>query len=223
MLYFDEESHTYMLENDILKSVSHVVASQFKPFNARIIAATLERTKGNDPESRYYKMNREDIIQQWAIAGKDAREAGTKLHLQIENFFRYDWATPETPSREWNHFADFITDHPDWVLIGCEVKVHNHKIAGTIDAVFKTNDGNVLVDWKRCKSIDFSGHGRGIDEMMYVEDCNFNKYSLQLSLYRQLIDIPISSCYIVQLHPELDTYFKYKAQNFHMEAKRLIN
>jgi hypothetical protein len=221
MLYFDEASHTYKLDDRILKSVSQIVASQFRRFNAYVVAANLEKTRANDEESPYYGMKREEIMKVWAESGKEAREKGTTLHIQIECFYKHH-KIPDEPTPEWEQFMQFVTDHPDWNIIGTEVRVHNAKVAGTIDAVYLTPRGIVLVDWKRCKTMDFSGHGGGIGIMKHVEDCNYNKYSLQLSLYRQLIDSEVVDAYIVQMHPSLERYTKFKAQNYDIEAKELI-
>lgn len=222
MLYFDEETHTYRLDGANLRSVSSVVASQFRRFNAYIVSANIARRKSQDPESPYFGMSQQDIIQMWAESGKEARDHGTRLHRDIECFFLHR-TMPQKPTREWDMFVEFLTDHPDWTPMGTEVRVHNDKVAGTIDAVFNTPDGIVLVDWKRCKSLDFSGHGQGLHHMKHVEDCNYNKYSLQLSLYRQLIKEDVVGCYIVILHPNLDRYVKIRAQDFHIEAKLLLS
>lgn len=221
MLYFDEATHTYKIDDDALKSVSQLVSSQFRPFNANIIATNVAKSKTSDPESRYYGMTKDDIIQVWAESGRDAREKGTNLHRHIETFY-IQGKSPEIITPEWSHFLQFIADHPDWTIVGCEVRVHNKKVAGTIDAIFNTPDGLVLVDWKRCKAIDYSGHGTGVDLMAWADDCNYNKYSLQLSLYRQLISYHIVAAYIIQLHPDLDRYQKIRAQNFHIEAGQLL-
>lgn len=222
MLYFDETTHTYKLDGTELKSVSSIVASQFRRFNAYIVSTSIVRTKAKDPDSPYFGMTQKDIIQMWAESGKDAREHGSRLHRQIECFFLHK-TTPQEPTPEWNMFVDFLSDHQDWLPIGTEVRVHNEKVAGTIDAVFQTPEGIVLVDWKRCKSLDFSGHGQGIGYMKHVEDCNYNKYSLQLSLYKQLIKEDVVACYIVVMHPNLGRYQKIRAQDFHVEAKLLIS
>lgn len=222
MLYFDEATHSYKLDGQELRSVSSIVASQFRRFNAYAVSAGIVRTKAKDPESPYFGMTQPDIIQMWAESGKEAREHGTRLHRDIECFFLHK-TVPEQSTPEWDMFVDFLADHPDWTPIGTEVRVHNDKVAGTIDAVFKTPEGIVLVDWKRCKSLDFSGHGQGLGHMKHVEDCNFNKYSLQLSLYKQLIKEEVVGCYIVVIHPNLDKYYKIQAQDFHVEAKALIS
>lgn len=221
MLYFDEATHSYKLDGQDLRSVSSIVASQFRRFNAYVVSAGIVRTKAKDRESPYYGMTQQDIIQLWAESGKEARDCGTRLHRDIECFFLHK-TIPEHPTPEWEMFIDFLADHPDWVPIGTEVRVHNDKVAGTIDAVFNTPEGIVLVDWKRCKSLDYSGYGQGLGYMKHVEDCNFNKYSLQLSLYKQLIKETVVGCYIVVLHPNLDKYVKVRAQDFHIEAKALI-
>lgn len=222
MLYFDEATHTYKLDDRLLKSVSQIVSSQFRRFNAYAVSANIEKTKANNEDSPYYGMKRDEIMKLWADSGKDAREKGVALHIQIECFYKHH-NTPDKPTPEWEQFMQFVADHEDWEIIGTEVRVHNNKVAGTIDAIFSTPRGIVLVDWKRCKSLDFCGHGSGIGIMKHVEDCNYNKYSLQLSLYRQLIDCEVVDAYIVQLHPELERYTKIKAQNYDIEAKQLIS
>lgn len=222
MLFFDEATHTYKIDDTVLKSVSQLVASQFQPFNANAISASLEKHKSADPQSPYYGMTRSDILKSWNESGKHAREHGTRLHLHIEQFYM-DGTIPQESPPEWEQFMKFVEDHGDWDIIGCEIRVHNRKVAGTIDAIFNTPKGVVLVDWKRCKAIDFSGYRNGIGYMKHLEDCNYNRYSLQLSLYRQLVAHPIVDAYIVQMHPDLSSYQKIKAQNFVSEAIALIN
>jgi len=221
MLYFDEETHTYRLGDVNLKSVSQLVASQFQPFNAQAIAASIEKSKAMDPDSRYFGMDRVAILKQWREASQDATDKGTRLHRDIESFY-LNGTHPETPSPEWDQFLAFNQDHHDWRILGCEVRVNNTKVAGTIDAIFQTPDGIVLVDWKRCRAIDYSGYRQGINLMRYVEDCNYNKYSLQLSLYKELVGCEVIGTFIVHIHPELESYRKIRAQNFHMESKMLI-
>lgn len=187
------------------------------------MASNLAKTKATDHTSKYFGMNKQQIMESWKEAGTESRDQGLQLHRDIEDYYRHQ-RTPLNKNRpEWKQFTNFVADHPDWVCIANELKVHNHKVAGTIDAVFDTPEGVVLVDWKRCKAIDYSGHGMGVDIMRHVPDCNYSKYSLQLSLYRKLIWITISNCYIVQMHPDLENYHKIKAQNYHMEADILLN
>lgn len=217
MLQFEKDTHTYFLGDNTLKSVSSVVASQFKGFNSHAVASALAKKK----ESSYYGMNRDEILQQWSETGKQSRDAGINMHRHIEEYYQHGREPCEY--KEWQMFRKFVEDHPDWKCVGTEVQVHNTKVAGTIDAIFQTPEGIVLVDWKRTKAIDFSGYGMGRGFMKHVADCNYSKYSLQLSLYRELYGGGVVECYVIQIHPNLDSYQKIKAQNFHVEACHLLS
>lgn len=222
MLSFDEATHTYSLLGKDLKSVSSVVASQFRKFNSHFVAKAIANK--NDEESPYHGMTKDEIVKHWAETGKQSRDAGIKLHRDIEEFYKHGIKPEDQDSAEWKQFMDFAEVNKDWKCLANEYQVHNDKVAGTIDAIFDTPDeGIVLVDWKRTKAIDYSGYGMGKDIMKHVADCNYSKYSLQLSLYRELCPLEVSNCYIIQIHPSLETYQKIRAQNFHVEAKMLLS
>jgi ATP-dependent exoDNAse (exonuclease V) beta subunit len=167
-------------------------------------------------------MTHDEIQNRWAELGKQSRDAGTMLHDNIDKFYKTGATPQDENTPEWRQFKKFREDHPDWVCIGNEYQVYNEKAAGTIDAIFSTPKGIVLVDWKRTKALDFSGYGMGRGCMRHVADCNYSKYSLQLSLYRELCQFSIVDCYIVQLHPDLECYQKVKAQHFDIEARNLL-
>lgn len=223
MLCFDETTHTYTIQGKDLKSVSAVVATQFRKFNSHAVSRAIARAKAEDKDSEYYGMTQDDIINKWSETGKQSRDAGIKMHMDIENFYKYGIEPLDTTTPEWKQFAEFKDANKDWNCLATEHRVHNNRVAGTIDAIFETPEGIVLVDWKRVKAIDYSGYGMGKDHMKHVADCNYSKYSLQLSLYRNLINCTIKDCYIVQIHPSLETYQKIKAQNFDVEAKALLS
>lgn len=221
MLQFDESTHTYTVEGVKLKSVSEIVSSQFRKFNSHAVSRMIARKKAADQTSEYFEMTADDIMNKWNETGKQSRDAGKHMHLLIENFYKHG-EEPEEKGVEWKQFEEFRAANPDWVCLATEHRVHNHKVAGTIDAIFDTPEGIVLVDWKRAKAIDYSGYGMGKGYMKHVADCNYSKYSLQLSLYRSLISCEVHACYIIHIHPSLETYQKIKAQNFHVEAKKLL-
>jgi ATP-dependent exoDNAse (exonuclease V) beta subunit len=221
MLQFNEEFHTYTVGDKILISVTQIVQSQFRSFNPAIMASQLEKTKAHDPSSEYFQMTKYEIESNWKRLGKEAREKGTALHKSIECYYLHGHV-PEEPSAEWDQFLRFHQDHPDWLMIASEHRVFNDYAAGTIDAVFDTPDGVVLVDWKRSKAIDYAGHGQGRNYMKHAADCNYNKYSLQLSLYKKLIGVEIAAMYIIQMHPDIENYRKIRAHDFNVEAEILL-
>lgn len=221
MLQFNEEFHTYTVGDKILVSVTQIVQSQFRSFNPSIMASQLAKTKAHDPSSEYFQMDKYEIESNWKRLGKDARERGTALHKAIECYYQHGH-TPEEPWIEWDQFIRFHNDHPDWLMIASEHRVFNDYAAGTIDAIFDTPDGVVLVDWKRAKAIDYAGHGQGRHYMKHAADCNYNKYSLQLSLYKKLIGVEVVAMYIVQMHPDIENYRKITAHDFNVEAEILL-
>ena len=67
------------------------------------------------------------------------------------------------------------------------------KIAGTIDVLAKDNqsDEYVLIDWKTSKKIttvSYKYKTGNHDATKNVMDCNFYHYSLQMSLYRYILE-----------------------------------
>lgn len=232
MLQFDEATHTYTVEGVRLTSVSEVVASQFKKFDKEGKAAQMHARDRNDPNAQYYGMTVAEIIALWDGTGNDSRNAGLALHKAIE-IFLLKGTTPDENYRktmEWIQFENFMYDHKDWECVACEKRRFkiskkrrrgHYGYAGTIDAIFKTPDGYVIVDWKRAKKIEYDGYGTGQDMMRHVPDSNYYKYSLQLSCYAHLLG-KICELYIVQFHPTIEDYQIHRAHNFHVEAGKLL-
>ena len=100
-------------------------------------------------------------------------------------------------------------------------------IAGTIDVLMMNKNSNeyVLIDWKTSKRIDTSAYGKrtGISTVTRdVPDCNYYHYSLQLSLYRYLMEkyygFKINNQYIVQLKDDKALSFKTPYMRDHISA-----
>ena len=81
------------------------------------------------------------------------------------------------------------------------------RVAGQIDALFLDGDWKlVIVDWKRVRNL----RSEGFDPLRYpleqLPDCNFWIYSLQLNLYRYILEteyaFDVSGMYLAVVHPE---------------------
>ena len=81
------------------------------------------------------------------------------------------------------------------------------RVAGQIDALFLDADWKlVIVDWKRVRNL----RSEGFDPLRYpleqLPDCNFWIYSLQLNLYRYILEteyaFDVSGMYLAVVHPE---------------------
>jgi hypothetical protein len=104
----------------------------------------------------------------------EAMKNGTKIHKDIENF--YAKGIMNTDSKEFGFFQQFIKDQDYLVPYRTEWSVYDEKIklSGTIDMVYKNKDDSYSIyDWK-CTN--------------YLNDNDKRRYSLQLNLYKKIIE-----------------------------------
>ena len=107
-------------------------------------------------------------------------------------------------------------------------------MAGSIDMVYEKDNGELfLFDWKRStKIVNGAGHliesdfDYGFDELSHIADNSYNRYSLQLNLYKYIIETnygkKISSMNLLILHPHFHTYFYLKIPILENETRFLI-
>lgn len=207
-LEFEPLSHTYTVCGDGgYTSVTTWIHSMFPRFDSERVA---RRKLG----SRAKECDVKALVDKWAQNGRESSSLGTDMHEAIELFYTKDQCLPET--REIAMFKAFVDDHEhlkpyrsEWAVWDDEAK-----LAGTIDMVYQLDNGHVAIyDWKRCRMIRKVGYGGrtalhpAID---YVPDSNFWHYSLQLNVYRYMLEshygLKVDHCALVQLHPEQKGY-----------------
>ena len=108
------------------------------------------------------------------------------------------------------------------------------KIAGSIDMDYEdpTGDGSLMIyDWKRCKEIKKTG---GFEKYSTTEcinhlpDTNFWHYSLQLNIYKAIIERnygkKVSQLMLVCLHPNNKNkdYLLFKVPDLQNEIRDLF-
>ena len=184
----NEENHKYTLkgkEHLHFTSVTECVSDFFEPFNKEEIAKKLVTTHAN-----YKHYTQEELIKEWNATGT----YGTLVHNQIEQYIvsnkkpedkkalaAIDWLGRYLLKSDFDIFSE--------VIIYCE----RLQIAGTIDllAYDKINNHYHILDWKTNKKLptkSFKGKTGNKPETINLLDCKFNHYSLQLSLYRYLLE-----------------------------------
>jgi hypothetical protein len=212
---FQEENHTYTVtdwycgkpgttatpsKKDHV-SVTSWLKSYFPAFNADEIIARMRQGK-RWHKSKYYGMSDGAIKQLWSDLGKEAREAGTKMHAVLEHYYGLPVRpVPPPPSELETHdqFNAFVTKHAhmepyrtEWVLFSD----YTLRLCGSVDILFFdpsfkcAKDGVLhltMMDWKRSKKIrDFAWeYGKG--PARELKNTNYYHYSLQLNIYRYLI------------------------------------
>jgi ATP-dependent exoDNAse (exonuclease V) beta subunit len=225
----DELTHIYTINNksDFI-SVTTFVHSLFNNFNADKVIDNIIRGK-NYKKSKYYNLTREEIKNMWETNRKDAAEKGTKIHLDIENY--YNNIIVNNNSVEYLYFKNFLKDN-DLKPYRSEWKVwdEEYKITGTIDMVYENKDGTLMIyDWKRSKEImrnrPFEKYSK-IECISHIPDLNFWHYSLQLNIYKRILETKynkkISKMCLVCLYPENDNYIIYEVPELCEEINDLF-
>ncbi len=210
---FEESSHVYTVRGEQgYTSVTTWNHEHFAKFDGtKIIQNILKSPKMKDPSYKYYGMTEDDIIKSWDANRDSAASAGTKTHYNIECF--YNDIEVNDDSIEFKYFQEFVRDHPhleayrtEWCVFYEEIK-----ISGSIDMVFRNkNTGEYWIyDWKRSKGIEYESYGgkTAITPCIsHLPDTNFWHYSLQLNVYRKILqekyDMQITKLALVVLHPD---------------------
>lgn len=208
---FDEGPHIYTVKGDSsFTSVTTWVHSHFPHFDPEeAVQKILNGKKIKDPSYKYYNMNREQILEQWDKKRIASSTAGTKMHYDIECF--YNKMDVKNDSIEYQYFQKFVKDFPELKAYRTEWMVYYEelKLSGSIDMVFELPDGSLQIyDWKRCEEIvhePYFPKFATTDCVKHLPDSNFWHYSMQLNIYRGILERKygkkISGLYLVCLHP----------------------
>ena len=232
---FDEGPHIYTIDGDSdFMSVTTWNHSHFGHFEPdKIIEKMMKSPKWR--QSKYYGMSRKEIKELWEKNGKEASEAGTKMHYDIECFYNDIDVEIEEGCVEWDYFEQFdesigreMTPYrTEWMVWNKELK-----LAGSIDMIFENPDGTLQIyDWKRCKEIKKTNNWQSATTkcISHLPDCNYWHYSLQLNTYKWMIEKKygkkVTRMYLVCLHPnnKNKSFLRYEVPNMPEEIEDLMN
>ena len=112
----------------------------------------------------------------------------------------------------------------DWNQIA-----YSYGMGGMIDQIFWNTKMQELQiwDWKTNKKIAASNKYNSFKSpISHVEECEYNKFSLQLSAYKHIIEknlgLVIGSCYIVHFNTNNEKYKIMKTRDFEKEVKLML-
>lgn len=230
---FVESSHTYFIDgsSDGYISSTTLVHSLFEKFDADKIIMKMR----NSPRwkfSPYHGMTDDAIKKKWDSTRDYAASQGTKMHENIENY--YNKQEYDNKTTEFGLFQQYIKDHENLVPFRSEWVIFDEisKVSGSVDMLYRDpSDPSKLIiaDWKRSKEIKMDNKWqKGLNEYVsHLDDCNFIHYSLQLSIYKYIIEkrygIEVSQCFLVILHPKQDTYHKHVIMDLSKEVKNIMD
>jgi hypothetical protein len=223
---FYPQSHVYTIDNVPVPSVSTVIEKFFPEFDAWYWAGKKSPELGMTPE---------DIVLMWETKGKEAANKGTYLHEQIEKYYlnqQYDKRL-----NDFRCFQQFIKDHSMIKPYRSEWRIfdEDYSIAGTIDLIVKHDDKYEIYDWKRSKKVVNVFNGEpvknnpfqcGVGELSHIADTSYNRYCLQQSIYRYILeskyDLKIHKMFLVVLYPAYSRYYKVETPYMKKETLYIL-
>lgn len=219
----DEATHKYSLMSDptvIFTSCTTFIKYFFKAFDSIGIANNLV---ANHP--KYLGMSPQELIEVW---DKKA-ENGTNVHNEIDNYIRNN----ETPKLDKsilgiNWLSSYLNNNHE-IYSEIIVFAKELELAGTVDLLVydKATDSYEIFDWKTSKKIDKRSFGNKIGTTKATSklmDCNYIHYSLQLSLYRYILEeyYNLSISKITILHINDTDVIHYESKYYKAEIEEML-
>ena len=229
--YYDEPHKYYMGKTQFI--------GKFKPaFDSEYWAKKKADERG---------IEKEEILKEWKYKSDFACEKGTLFHEYAENYlnnkiFPYPLEkvvkllgnndVQEPYDKIVKHFDEFYKDSFDKLLpIKSEIIVGDEElgICGMVDQLFwnkKTKEYQIW-DWKTNKEIKRKNHWQKFKSpISHLDVCEMNTYSLQLSLYKYIIEkntnLKLGDSYIVWFNEKNETYKPIKCYDFQKEIVKML-
>lgn len=187
-------------------SVSKIVEAMHAPFDKEGVANKTFSKYFNDPNSKYYHMSVQEIIDSWNAKAELGRNNGkildTYIGMILENheskdiLEKYKTSLSEiVVTNKCNIFDKFYKENVENKLeyVTREQILHDETtgVVGRFDALFLKNDAKLpsvknllLIDWKNTEKIETSNLYNKLKGPLYkYDDCELNRYTIQLYIY----------------------------------------
>lgn len=205
-VFFYRQTHTYVANGRRLESATKLVNSLKEPFDRDYWAAKKAEERGVSPAV---------IIDEWEAKAQNSRDLGTRVHEHIEKvlkgtlqaddlFLSFNDTPPQIIGFDsfWRRAAKVAEPvRLEWVLGDPGLGV-----GGTCDALLLNKESGQyhLWDWKTNANFKANNPFQTLkDPFDDLPDCELTIYSLQLSLYRLIIerntDLEMGDSYILHL------------------------
>ena len=186
-IHLNEEDHVYTLDDSNIEfiSVTTYISDFFEKFDQLKIAERLSRTS-----PKYSHLSAEEIISDW----NGMRDYGTLVHKEIEDHINNTAPASDVKAKngiQW--LQNFLENKNCDVYVEKIIFSEELRLAGTMDVLIKLNDSDeyIIIDWKTNKKIDTRSFNNKMGThpiTSNIEDCKYNVYAFQLSLYRYILE-----------------------------------
>lgn len=229
---FLPDVHEYVVDGKRgYTSVTQLVSQYFSVFDARLWAER-KATKNKTAEM---------ILAEWDKKAEKARDLGSLMHHRIEQYYLGEELDANAASdAAFRHFLEFTKSHQlnpyrsEWVLF--DEDLH---IAGTLDFLAVNDKGEYeIYDWKRSTKVvsndgciivskRYCQQQYGLHPITHIPDTSFYHYTLQLSMYRRLLErkygISPVAAHLGVFHPDLCRPFVVDVPYYRNEVDAILS
>jgi hypothetical protein len=243
--YYDEP-HDYLIDGVKYESTTGLLGEYKEKFDSQYWAK--RKAKENS-------ITVEEQLLEWEVINKVATTKGTIIHNYIEDRLankvfpypdqfvfdevghinlRYMDVVKKKVEVLMKMADSFIDDIAGKLLpIKSELVVGDldYRLCGMVDQLFYNYKAKELQiwDWKTNKRLDrYSKYKKKMKgELSHLDECHINTYSLQLSVYKYIIEkntnIKLGDCFIVWFFEDNSTYEVIKCKELSEEVKIILN
>lgn len=186
---FHEKEHKYFYGDTELISVTTFLKNFHLQFDSDFYSKKKAKELGTTVS---------EVLAMWKKAGDISRKMGSRVHLFIEDFLK--GKKPSLPSTVeakvcCEKFLKYYNSKmKELTPVALEKLIFDLEwgIAGTVDALFYGRGKLYLIDWKTNQRLrhdsDFCFNKMLLKPFGDLKDNEFNKYSIQVSLYRLILE-----------------------------------
>ena len=180
MVVFNKENHTYKNPetNRPYISVSKLLSLYKEPFDSAFHAERKALKEG---------VTKDEILSKWDKMTKDACDKGQNIHSILENYIKTGVIEDNVLIEKLNE----VFNKSSYKNVRTEYLVYSdeYEVAGTSDIICDVDSDTFDVyDFKTNKKFTFdNGYGKYLKPPLNnLQQCHYNDYSIQLSLYAYL-------------------------------------
>ncbi|MFW6246944.1 MAG: PD-(D/E)XK nuclease family protein [bacterium] len=237
LIYYDEP-HKYYVDNKQLISVTTLIHKYVEEF---------DEEKWSEIKANEYKLKQREVVRAWKFINKKGTMKGSIIHDYTENLFLnkvfkyplteiiaefgFDPIKAEYDITK-NHVDNFYKDcFGKLIPVKTELVVYDPEsmIAGMIDMLFynKKTKKYELWDYKTNKQFSDASENYMLNELFTLQNCDLNIYSLQLGLYKYIIEkttsIRLGNSYVVWFSHNNENYKIIKLKDLEYFVKLIVN
>lgn len=226
-IQFDEESHTYYCNNNVLTSTTTILSQYKEPFDTKNIA---------EKYALKHNLEVDEVIKEWDDKRISSAQKGTLLHRYLELKFASKMFTTDDElfSDGLKRIADLFYNDVEGKLIPIRAELvigdEDFGIGGMIDKLFYNASVNEIQIWDYKTNKEISTYNkykkRMINGLEHLHECEFNTYSLQLGVYKKIIEkntnLKLGNSYICWMNENNETYKTFQTKDMSKEVGLIL-